>query len=129
MRVLVETHGHDRVRIERAVAGPADVESLLNEWEGQEGTTLSFGLDAGSEEVEVIVATTAAGCLLTRYHEGDFQQLVGAPEASGEILLTLGGQPTPTPRRWLLRRSDVQRALTSFVRDSVFPDDFSWDVT
>jgi hypothetical protein len=125
--VLVETHGHARVRVERAVAGPADVGSLLDEWAGPEGTTLSFGLDAESEEVEVIVESTAAGWLLTRYHDGDFQQLVGAPEASGEIVLTLGGQPTPTPRRWLLGRSDVQRALTSYVRDSVFPDDLTWE--
>ncbi|MCA2217949.1 Imm1 family immunity protein [Jidongwangia harbinensis] len=126
MRVLVESSGHDRV--ERTVAGPDDVGWLLDEWAGREETTLSFGLDAETEEAEVIVAVTAAGWLLTRHHEGDFQQLVGDPEASGEIVPTLGGQPTPTPMRWLLRRADVERALTAYLRDSAFPDDLSWEV-
>jgi hypothetical protein len=113
--------------VERDVAGHPDIESLLGEFEGSADATLSLGLSPVSDEAEVIVGMTPDGYLLTRYHEGDFEQLVGMPQVSGETELILGGQPTPTPKRWLVTRAEVLDVLTQYVRDSTFPEGLSWE--
>lgn len=127
MRVLVETYGPQSDRVEREVSSYADIEALLGELDQCEDATLSLGLGPGSDEVEVIVGITPEGYVLTWYHEGDFQQLLGTPNASGEAELRLGGQATPTPKRWLVTRADVSRVLSRYVRDSTFPEDLAWE--
>jgi hypothetical protein len=116
MRVLVETYGPQSDRVEREVSSNADIEALLGELDQCADATLSLGLGPGSDEVEVIVGITPEGYVLTRYHEGDFQQLLGTPNASGEVELRLGGLPTPTPKRWLVNRAEVSRVLDRYAR-------------
>jgi hypothetical protein len=77
MRVLIETHAGDQGHVERELAGNANIEAMLAEIEGREDTTVSLGLSPRSDDVEVIVGITSDGYLLTRYHKGDAQQLIG----------------------------------------------------
>jgi hypothetical protein len=45
----------------------------------------------------------------------------------GETDFILGGQPTPTPNRWLIPRAELLRILSRYVLDSTFPDDLLWE--
>lgn len=127
MRALIEAGQPGHNRLERDVAGPGDIEVLLDHLQGQADATVSLGLSPASEEVEIILGVTPKGYLIVRYRDGDFQQLIGDPRTGGEVELVLGGQPTPTPRRWLTGRADVVRILGQYVRDSTFPGDLLWE--
>ncbi|HLL67938.1 MAG TPA: hypothetical protein VK453_19820 [Micromonosporaceae bacterium] len=126
MRALIEA-GANWNRPERHVVDQGDVEVLLDQLDGRAGATVSFGLSHTSEEVELILGITPDGYLLTRSRDGDFEQLIGKPGAQGEIELVLGGQPTPTPRRWLTGRAEVVRILGRYVQGSTFPEDLLWE--
>lgn len=127
MRVLIETCGPAQDREEQDLAVQGDVEALLAQLEGQTDVTVSFGLSPTSEEVELILGITSEGYLLTRYEDGDFQQLIGNPSATGDIELILGGQSTLTPNRWLVAKAEVVRIIGQYVRDSTFPSGLSWE--
>lgn len=111
----------------RAVT-PESVPELLAEVEGEEDVTLSFGLVPPSEDVDLIVAATHMGFVFTWFHEGDFWQLVAAPDAVGEARLTMGGQPTPIPRRWLVTRGEAVRLLAHYVAQRSFPEGLVWEM-
>ena len=128
MRALIENCLPDRGSLERDLTDEDDVEALLTELEEDSDVTVSFGVTSSSEEAELILGITLNGYLLTRYWNADFQQLVGDPRIVGEVELTLGGQPTVTPRRWLIERADVVRIIGQYLRDSTFPRDLSWEV-
>lgn len=127
MRVLIETHGQGQHHDERDLNEVADVDRLLDELAVSNDVILMLGVSEYGDEAELIVGITRAGYVITRLVDGDFQQLVGSPEAVGETEVMLGGQQTPTPNRWLTTRVETARTIGKYVTDSSYPDGQLWE--
>jgi hypothetical protein len=118
--VVLENWEPSYERRELSLTDPETLSEAIRSMGDQESTTLTIEAERGSLEgggrALIVGASKGAFTATALLGRDDFYDLVGDPAATGKVLIKLGGQEAPFPRRLLVSVEQAEAAALEFFR-------------